>query len=119
MFTVELRKGQQTGASPALENQKEIEMIDLPQEGITAAWGRAMVAYLGGDPSPIADDWCWSDFAQQYPKLLEPFELYIERATPDNPGMPEAAQGMCEDFHSSREWAEAQIERANGFVPSV
>ena len=46
---------------------------------------RQIVKHLGGDPDPIRDNWCWEDFKQQYPDLLEPFFKLIESAKTGDP----------------------------------
>lgn len=45
--------------------------IKVPNK-LTVAFGRELVEYLGGDPAPIKDGWCWEQFIRQYPDLVEP-----------------------------------------------
>jgi hypothetical protein len=33
------------------------------------AFARELVEHLGGDPSPMRDDWCWTDMGRHYRKL--------------------------------------------------
>jgi len=77
---------------------------------IDVKFGRKLVKHLGGDPAPIKDDWCWSEFADQYPHLLSGAEEFISAATTGDPGW--AAYYMAQYCGSDQAWAEGVIERA-------
>ena len=87
----------------------------------TVDFGRELVAYLGGDPAPIQDYWCWGDFAKQYPELRRGAEKYFEQeATQGTTGDPsEAVYWMVFFCGSSRAWAESVIERAKVGYPGL
>jgi len=88
---------------------------ELPNN-LTTAFGRELVAYLGGDPTKVEDDDCWKDFVRKFPELREAAEKYFEEATTGDPS--EAAYAMCNYCGSSREWAEKVIEKATSGKPS-
>ena len=75
-----------------------------------ATFGRRLVRYLGGDPFPIEDSWCWKEFAEAYPHLRKKAEKYFETTRTGDPAW--AAYCMADECGSSREWAEGVIERA-------
>ena len=85
-------------------------------EFFDARFGRILVKYFGGDPSPIQDDWCWPEFAEAYPHLREKAEKYFETTRTGDPA--QAACSMVDDCGSSREWAEGVIERAKTGNPA-
>ena len=90
--------------------------MNLPNE-FTISWGRELIAHLGGDPTPIRDNWCWKQFGEQYPELRPRVEKFIEDSTEGD--IAWAAYWMCMSCGSSREWAEAQIERGIGGVTTA
>lgn len=67
-------------------------------------FGRLLVAELGGDAGKIQDDWCWREFAAEYPGLREAAERYFAAAKTGDPAL--AAYWMALYYGSSREWAE-------------
>ena len=73
-------------------------------------FGRLLIKHLGGDPSPIKWNWCWREFAEDYPHLREKAEKYFETTRTGDPAR--AAYNMAHYYGSSREWAEGVIERA-------
>ena len=79
-------------------------------QNFDARFGRLLIKYLGGDPSPIKNYWCWREFAQTFPHLRKRAEKYFETAKTGDPAL--AAYHMACDGGSSREWAEGVIERA-------
>ena len=88
---------------------------ECPDE-FTTRFARELVKYLGGNPTPIKDDWCWKEFAEAYPELRQKAERYFESAKTGGPGY--AAYRMVHDCGSSREWAERIIEHAQTGNPS-
>ena len=84
-------------------------MTILPRpETLTAAYGRKLVAHLGGDTGPIRDDWCWEDFAREYPHLRQVAEDYFAAA---KNGM--AAYWMHRECNSGRTWPRTNGGTAN------
>ena len=75
-----------------------------------------LVAYLGGDPTPIEDNWCWAEIGRQYPGLVPAAEEYFAAAKTGNPAY--AAYGMTRYCGSSREWAEGVIAAAQAGNPA-
>ena len=79
-------------------------------DSFTAQFGIELVKYLGGDPAPIQNNWCWSEFAKQYSELIPLAEKYFAAATTGDPGY--AAYCMVMYCGGSREWAEGVITAA-------
>ena len=55
---------------------KIIDVQDFPEAKklaykLTIDFARELVKHLGGDPAPIQEDWCWRQFCEQYPDLIE------------------------------------------------
>ena len=86
------------------------------QDGFTVAFGRALIAHLGGDASAVQDDWCWAKFGRAFPELREGAERYFERAETGDPAW--AACCMVRECGSVRAWAEGVIERAQTGNPA-
>jgi hypothetical protein len=80
------------------------------------AFGRKLVAYLGGDPTAIKDRWCWSDFAREYRKLRSGAERYFATARTGNPAL--AAYYLVHHWGSDPAWAEGVVERARTGDPA-
>jgi len=74
------------------------------------AFGRQLVAYLGGDPSPIEDDWCWRAFGKQYPELLEPALEYFRTAQEGEPAYGIFALAC---------WCDLDVERSLSVIRKV
>lgn len=79
-------------------------------------FGRKLVAYLGGDPAPIKNSWCWSEFFVEYPDLQKGAEQYFASATEGDPA--QAASWMACYWRSPRKWAERIIESAETGDPA-
>jgi hypothetical protein len=69
---------------------------------------RSLLEIWGEDISPVEYDWCWEDFAKQYPHIRHRAETYFE-AKLDGA----AAFKMVQFFGSSQAWAEKVIEASD------
>ena len=54
--------------------------IEFP-DALDEEYARCWIAAQGADPTPVQDDWCWSDFGAAYPQLRKAWFAEIERAT--------------------------------------
>lgn len=79
-------------------------------------FGIELIKYLGGDPLIIENNWCWRDFAKNYPEFREKAESYFASAKTGNPAL--AAYLMCKNCGSNREWAETIISSAKTGDPA-
>lgn len=89
----------------------------LPKGKPTVQFGRELIRYLGGDPTPIEDNWCWEDFARHYLELRPLLERFLEECRGGNIAMWTAS--LCIYCGSDSSWAEEQIERGIGDVTSA
>ncbi len=76
---------------------------------MNAIYGRRIVKKLGGDPSPIRIGWCWREFGEQYPELLEKAMEYF-KGRKNN----EAAYYLVHDCGAPVEWALGVEARERG-----
>ena len=110
-------------AGRATENVKELyegtmDVITYKPEcpkdgdGFTPEWLRSLVEYLGGDPSPIKDDWDFYEvlIRERYERELKTkMEDYF--ASVESPYAAEAARLMNLYWNSPIEWAQDIIEK--------
>ena len=83
----------------------------------TIEFARELIEYLGGDPTPIEDDWYWEEFARTYPELRKKAERYFESAQTGDPSWAACHMHRC--CGSSQEWAERVIENARTGDPAI
>jgi hypothetical protein len=89
--------------------KKNQQMPAVGIESVKSA--REIVAYLGGDPSIIGDDWCYPELEKAYPELKEAYFELIEQATHDY--VASAAYWACIYLGMPKERVFSVIEKAN------
>ena len=87
---------------------KKDKMPAVGLESVESA--REIVAYLGGDPSIIGDDWCYPELENAFPDLKEAYFKLIEKATSGY--VASAAYWACIFLGMPKERAFSIIEKA-------
>jgi len=81
-------------------------------------FARKLIVQLGGDPTPVEDDWCWDDFLKlpDFDRLLPLIMDYFEHATTGNPS--KVAYWLHRDCGAPLEWAQRVVENDTTGDPS-
>jgi len=93
------------------------QSLECPQT-FDMEFARRLIVHLGGDATPVEDNWCWADLRQlpDFDRLLPLMMDYFEHATTGNPSW--AAYQLHTECGAPLDWAKRIVENDTTGNPS-
>jgi len=88
------------------------QSLECPQT-FDMEFARKLIVHLGGDATPVEDDWCWNDFIElpDFDRLLPLMMDYFENATTGNPSLAAYQLHIDYDDDVPLDWAQRVVEK--------